>query len=107
MRQECWSHLGLEAIHPYVLRHSGPSGDYLRHCRSLMDIQRKGRWSVESLVRRYTKAARRMSQMSTLTSDMISHFHRCEQEIGEVLLGKRRPLVLRGAAPAAKRIRRR
>ncbi len=81
MLQECCAHLGLEPIHPCVLRHSGPSGDYLRRRRSLMDIQRRGRWAVESSVRRYTKAARNMSQMSTWTSEMVGHLHRCEQEI--------------------------
>ena len=49
------SELGLDELDPvlHLLRRTGPSDDYLGRRRSLEDIQRRGRWSAASCVRRY------------------------------------------------------
>lgn len=94
--EACAAHLGLGLIHPYVLRHSGPPDDHLRQRRSLREIQHRERWSQDGSAKRYTKAARTMTQMSTWTPDMKFHFKRCESAIGAVLLGKKLPLTFRG-----------
>ncbi len=45
---------------------------------------------------RYTKAARTMTQLISLTPDLKAHFERCEFAIGAVLLGRRPPLIVSG-----------
>ena len=42
---------------PHVLRHSGPSNDIYHKRRSLLDVQRRGRWKAKSSVSRYEKHA--------------------------------------------------
>ena len=57
---------------PYLLRHSGPSQDYLAKLRTLPDIQKRGRWRSPESVRRYEKAARVMSRLSLLTETQMA-----------------------------------
>ncbi len=65
----------------YVLRHAGPSHDYLAKRRSLADIQRRGRWALESSVRRYEKAARVTARLSGLHPSLVAFFKKCDDNL--------------------------
>ena len=65
----------------YVLRHTGPSHDYLSKLRSLADIQRRGRWGLESSVRRYEKAARVTARLSGLRPSLVAFFKKCDDNL--------------------------
>ena len=55
----------------YVLRHTGPSHDFLTKRRSLAEIQRRGRWSLASSVRRYEKGSRVTSRLNDLPPALL------------------------------------
>ena len=57
---------------PYLLRHSGPSQDYLAKLRTLPDIQKRGGWRSPESVRRYEKAARVMSRLTLLKEAQLA-----------------------------------
>ena len=57
---------------PYLLRHSGPSQDYLAKLRTLPDIQKRGGWRSPESVRRYEKAARVMSRLTLLNEAQLA-----------------------------------
>ena len=52
--------IGLPSSHavPHQLRHSGPSVDMLKRCRTLMEIKARGKWQTDSSVKRYEGHAR-------------------------------------------------
>jgi integrase len=56
---------------PHVLRHAGPSHDYLLQLRSLPDIKRRGRWSADRSVRRYEKSSQVNARLSMLTETTL------------------------------------
>ena len=88
----------------YVLRHTGPSHDFLAALRTLLDIQRRGRWALESSVRRYEKSSRVTSRLKDLSPEMLSFCHACDLSLGQFLEGRRpRPPLPR--LPATKRRR--
>ena len=93
---ECCADLGEESQGLYVLRHSGPSDDYLRHARTLLGIKKRGRWTQDSSIRRYEKSAKTMSAMTHWTPQMKAHLRKCEALIGDVLLGKKLPSAYKG-----------
>jgi hypothetical protein len=70
---------------PYLLRHSGPSEDYLSGTRSLLDIQRRGRWKSVHSVRRYEKSARVSSRLDLLTKEQLSFMKQAVDNIEQVL----------------------
>jgi hypothetical protein len=70
---------------PYLLRHSGPSEDYLSGTRSLLDIQRRGRWKSVHSVRRYEKSARVSSRLDLLTKQQLSFMKQAVDSIKQVL----------------------
>ena len=88
----------------YVLRHTGPSHDFLAALRTLLDIQRRGRWALESSVRRYEKSSRVTSRLKDLSPEMLSFCHACDLSLGQFLEG-RRPLPPLPRLPATKRRR--
>ena len=51
---------------PYILRHSGPSHDWLTKARGLEAIKRRGRWVSDLSVRRYEKGSRVMRRLASL-----------------------------------------
>mgnify|MGYP003841668243 CR=1 FL=1 len=68
LRDVC-RHLQIE-LTPYQLRHAGPSDDRIRGRRSLMEIQKRGRWLSYRSVARYEQASWLLAQterMSTIT----------------------------------------
>ena len=85
--------LGLEdwGMTLYVLRHIGPTADYLTRSRTLPDIQRRGRWGQESSVRRYEKASRVTSRLAKLTAPQLDFVEECDKHL-EAFLMRRRPL---------------
>jgi hypothetical protein len=70
---------------PYLLRHSGPSEDYLSGTRSLLDIQRRGRWKSAHSVRRYEKSARVTSRLDLLTKPQLLFMKMAVDSIQPVL----------------------
>jgi hypothetical protein len=65
-------HLGvLGAPHPYRLRHTGASRDYLQKNRGLVDIQSRGRWKSAASFRRYQKGGRIQQQLQSLPRDVL------------------------------------
>ena len=46
-----------QCVMPHILRHSGASNDAFHKCRSLMEIQKRGRWQAKKSVARYEKHA--------------------------------------------------
>ena len=61
--------LGAWELTPYILRHAGPSHDWLTKARSLDGIKRRGRWISDMSVRRYEKSSRVMRRLATLPRD--------------------------------------
>ncbi|CAK0819174.1 unnamed protein product, partial [Prorocentrum cordatum] len=68
MFKEAAALVGLESweLTPYILRHSGPSHDWLTKARSLEAIKRRGRWASDLSVRRYEKGSRVMRRLASL-----------------------------------------
>ncbi len=81
--------LGLESweLTSYVLRHTGLSHDHLSGARSFPAIQRRGRWALESPVRRYEKSSRVTSRLKDLPADPLAFSHRCDRHLGSILDG--------------------
>ncbi len=71
----------------YVLRHTGPSRDHLSGARPLPAIQRRGRWALESSVRRYEKSSRVTSRLKDLPEELLAFAHRCDRHLGSILGG--------------------
>jgi hypothetical protein len=78
---------------PYLLRHSGPSHDYLTKSRDLVDIKRRGRWLSEASVRRYEKSSRVMRQLQGLDVKTLDFLQNSEKKIKDVLLRGFAPLM--------------
>ena len=53
--------------HPYSVKHGGASSGALWRTRSLMEIQKRGRWRSEKSVRRFEKHARLLKETSKLS----------------------------------------
>ena len=58
--------VGYLDITPHVMRHSGPSNDRALHCRTIEEVQKRGRWLASTSLRRYEKSAR----LSRLVADL-------------------------------------
>ncbi len=89
-------HVGHQDLAPYTLRHSGLSDDHLLGLRSLDEIRKRGRWAVESSARRYTKAARNLSQMVDWSDVARAYTMTAEKHLGDVLLRRRAAVVFSG-----------
>ena len=76
---------------PYLLRHTGPSHDYLAKTRSLADIKRRGRWRSDASVRRYEKSSRVMAQLAKIDKKYLTFMKKAESLLAKVLCqGSRR-----------------
>jgi integrase len=88
------SELGVDDVHLYLLRHSGPSDDFLMKARDLRAIKKRGRWSDDRSVRRYEKSARALKQASDLPVYVQRYARTCQLEVHKVMLdGKQPPLL--------------
>ena len=76
--------------HPFSVRHGGASSDALWRTRSLMEIQKRGRWRSEKSVRRYEKHARLLKETSKLSTST--------RKYGQLVIS-RMPRLLQGAQP--------
>ena len=76
----------------YVLRHSGASADAWLERRSLLAIQRRGRWKSSASVRRYEKSGRVAERVSLCSDLTLAFCARCEERLGDVLAGRCKPL---------------
>lgn len=88
-------------VTPHVFRHSGPSHDHSAKNRSLVDIQRRGRWAAPSSVRRYEKASLVNARLATMTPNQILAAQLAAEELPHAVLsgclsvpGRRRLLRL-------------
>ena len=61
----------LGSPHPYRLRHGGASYDFQSKSRSLVEIQRRGRWKAYASVRRYEKGGRVNQLLQSLPRDVL------------------------------------
>lgn len=95
-RQACLE-LRLEVLGmptPYQLRHAGATCDFVAHRRTLLEIQRRGRWRSQLSVRRYEKGGRLNEQLAKLPPALRDHAVRCAASIVEVACSARSPLRL-------------
>ena len=83
------SHLG---VVPYAWRHSGPSIDRAQNRRTLLEVQKRGRWKQAKSVARYEKAGRLGMSVRELTSEQMAYCEICERHLGDFICGRRTPL---------------
>ena len=83
----------LGPLNPYRFRHTGASHDFATKERSLLEIQRRGRWRGKKSMRRYEKGGRLTELLQRLDTKTVIHAKRCGKCAGQVLLGARSPLV--------------
>ena len=81
--------LGIKAweVTLYLLRHTGPSDDFLAKRRSLEEIQRRGRWAVPSSVRRYEKSSKVAAQLRKLSPRQLDFCRSCEKHLACIFQG--------------------
>ena len=77
-------------ITPYQLRHSGPSKDRSRNSRSLLEVQKRGRWKSHKSVARYEKSGRLAANFQMLPVVLQQHCLAAESHLVEVMLGQGR-----------------
>lgn len=84
---------GLEAwqVTPHVLRHTGPSSDYLDQVRSLGDIQRRGRWASATSVRRYERSSRVVARLRLLPESTVRFLEQAHREVPDMVARGVRP----------------
>ena len=74
---------------PYEMRHSGPSHDRLTKARTLLEVQKRGRWRIVRSLVRYEKHTRMLQAWNKLPAEVRAHAERCQREVGEFMLGIR------------------
>ena len=79
--------LGPLASHPYCLRHRGASHDLLTRSRSLVEIQKRGRWHSLKSLRRYGKETRSLSEAAKLNLALVDYARQVESHSVSVLSG--------------------
>jgi hypothetical protein len=92
----CSRDLGVKLV-PYQLRHAGPSWDRIKNFRSLMDIQKRGRWKSFKSVTRYEKATLILSEFDRLPKLIKQHCDLCTLHLKEYMLGTLEPSLLKPA----------
>ena len=60
-------------------------------------VQKRGRWKSFRSVSRYEKSARLAANFGQLSRSLQVHCHQAESQLGDVMLGRRRPLLPPGA----------
>ncbi len=86
--------LGIEALKPvaYQVRHSGASADPQSNRRDLDGVQKRGRWTAKTSVKRYSKGGRLAQQFARLPAPVRNHCLSCHKDIGRILGGPPLPL---------------
>ena len=73
-------------IVPYQLRHSGPSIDRSRDCRTQAEVQKRGRWRTAKSLTRYEKHARMADLFLEMPARAQSKCLGAEARIGDIVL---------------------
>lgn len=73
-------------VMPHVLRHTGASNDVYHKRRSLVDVQRRGRWKAKSSVSRYEKHALLVQRWGQVSSGHYFDIHQRFQNFPTKLL---------------------
>ena len=76
---------------PYHLRHAVQFHEMVSGQHSLAEAKRRGRWTADSSLRRYSKGGRIAEQMARLPPGVQAHCYACHEKIGEILAGRRAP----------------
>ena len=79
---------------PYHLRHTGVSHEMVSGQRTLAEAKRRGQWTADSSLRRYSKGGRIAEQMARLPPGVQAHCYACHEQICEILAGRRAPFRL-------------
>ena len=66
---------------PHALRHGGASADFATKARTLLEVQRHGRWKCAASVRRYEKAGRLTRQLAKLSTGQLSSAALCSRKL--------------------------
>jgi integrase len=90
VRQAC-ERVGLPKMVPYEMRHSGPSHDRMMRARSLLEIQKRGRWKTARSLVRYEKHTRMMQAWNKLPEPVRKFAERCQGDLEGFMLGLRDP----------------
>ena len=77
--------LGVWEATPHVLRHAGPSSDYLGKLRTLEDIRRRGRWASMASLRRYERASQMNARVAILPVAVIHLLELADRLVPEML----------------------
>lgn len=78
---------GLKELYivPYSARHCGASSDKASGVRSLVEVQRRGRWKCMTSVARYEMAARINEQLNLLPPQVRAEAVAAEKNIAKIL----------------------
>ena len=79
---------------PYEMRHSGPSHDRMHRLRSLLQVQKRGRWKTSRSLVRYEKHTRMLQSWNALPLVVRKHAERCQVELEGFMLGRSDPPFL-------------
>ena len=71
-------------IVPYQLRHSGPSIDRSRDCRTQAEAQKRGRWRTAKSLTRYWKRARMGNLLLEVAAAVQARCLAAEARIGDI-----------------------
>ena len=82
----------LGQVAPYQLRHAGASNDFSSGRRTLIEIQRRGRWRSTASVRRYEEGGRVTEQLRRLPERLRIHGVTCGLHIASIVSGMLSPL---------------
>ena len=80
---------GLGAPHPYRLRHTGASHDFVSKARTLEQIQKKGRWRDPRSLRKYEHGGRMNELLQRLSPEQRAHARSCDALLPSVFLRQR------------------
>ena len=85
-----WWYLASEALgirdvvgRPHNVRHTGPSRDVYIRYRTLKEVQRRGRWRVDSSVLRYSKTHEYAKALARAPADLMQQGGAMLSELGE------------------------
>ena len=75
-----------KCVMPHILRRSGASNDAFHKRRSLLDIQKRGRWEAKKSVSRYEKHALLQKRWEQAAADRLTAIRRRSQTLPSRLL---------------------
>ena len=80
---------GIPDLVPYGLRHAGASLDRSSRSRTLLEVQKRGRWQQLRSVQRYEKGGRLAATAATYSSNFVAYAKTCEKYLDQYVLGLR------------------